>query len=40
MPKIESMHLEREATIVLEHDNTLKRDIHDAVELMKSLSLN
>ena len=40
MLEIVSVHLEREATVVPEQEDTLKKDIHDAVELMKSLSLN
>ena len=40
MPEIESMHSEREAVVVPEQENTLKKNIHDAVKLMKSVSLN
>ena len=38
--EIEIMHPEREAAVIPEHEDTLKKDIHDAKELMKSLSLN
>ena len=34
------MHPEREAAVIPEQEDTLKKDIHDAVELIKSLSLN